>query len=166
MMEEFNLTWMSGKFSSKQKESIYKTANAMLKKRLKANPDFFNYISTLNTFAKSSQSAESFSAWQLSLEKLLQLPARHFSSYLVICRNLFRDNILYESPSTNWHSNNSNYSFEFDSFPKIIFPSLSLICSARGDSSIINETKGFLYPTLNLFYGTGGKVDWNRAGCV
>jgi hypothetical protein len=164
MMEEFNLTWSSGKFSSKQKESIIKTANAMLKKRLKAIPDFFNYVSTLNTFAKSSQSTESFSAWQSSLEKLLQLPARHFSSYLVICRNLFRDNTLYESPSTNWHSNNSNYSFEFDSVPKIIFPSLSLICSARGDSSIINETKGFLYPTLHVFYGTGGKVDWNRAG--
>ncbi len=164
LMEEFNLIWTSGKFSSQQQELIYKTSNAMLKKRLKAIPDFFNYASALISFTKSSQTASSFAAWQASLEKLLLLPARHFSSYMTTCNNLFRGNILYESNSTNWHSDNSNYSFDADSIPKIVFNSLNLICSARNDSSIIFNTKGFLYPTRKLFYGQGGKVNWQRAG--
>ena len=164
IMEEFNLVWTSGKFSATQQQAIYKTSNTMLRKRMKAFPDFKNYLFTLIGFASSNQSTASFDAWQESLDKLLLLPSKHFTNYITTCNNLFRANIIYQSPSTNWHSNNSTYSFEFDSLPKIIFPALNLVCVSRGDSSIIYDTKGVLYPTLELFYGQGGKVDWLRGG--
>lgn len=164
LMVTFKISWNSGKFTSRQQDDIYRTANAMLRKRMKAFPDFSNYLSALISFSNSTQSAASFAAWQASLDKLLLLPVRHFANYIIVCNNLFKDNIIYQSSSTNWHSDNSNYSFDFDSIPKIIFPSLNLVCSARGDSSIIYNTKGFLYPTRQLFYGEGGKVNWVRAG--
>ena len=164
LMETFKLSWNSGKFTNQQQDEIYRTANAMLRKRMKAFPDFSNYLLALISFSNSTQSAASFAAWQASLDKLLLLPVRHFTNYIITCNNLFRDNTMYQSTSTNWHSDNSNYSFDFDSIPKIIFPSLNLVCSARGDSSIIYNTKGFLYPTKQLFYGQGGKVNWIRAG--
>ena len=164
LMASFKISWNSGKFTSRQQDDIYRTANAMLRKRMKAFPDFSNYLSALISFSNSTQSAASFAAWQASLDKLLLLPVRHFANYIIVCNNLFKDNIIYQSSSTNWHSDNSNYSFDFDSIPKIIFPSLNLVCSARGDSSIIYNTKGFLYPTRQLFYGEGGKVNWVRAG--
>lgn len=164
LIEAFKLSWNSGKFSSQQQDEIYRTANAMLRKRMKAYPDFNNYLLTLISFSNSTQSAASFAGWQASLDKLLLLPVRHFTNYIITCNNLFRDNTMYQSSSTNWHSDNSNYSFDFDSIPKIIFPSLNLVCSARGDSSIIYNTKGFLYPTRQLFYGEGGNVNWIRAG--
>src|SRR5690349_20039377 len=65
--EEF----IPGKFTSAQKEEIYKTCNTMLKKRMKAYPDFKNYLTTLVRFSNSSQSAESFAAWSSSTDKLL-----------------------------------------------------------------------------------------------
>lgn len=163
-MEEFNMVWASGKFSPQQQDAIYKTSNAMLRKRLKAFPDFKNYLSALISFSKSTQSAASFSAWQASLDKLLLLPARNFTNYIITCNNLFRDNTIYQSASTNWHSDNPNYTFDFDSIPKIIFPSLNLICSSKGDSSVIFSTKGVLYPTREIFYGNGGHVNWVRGG--
>jgi hypothetical protein len=164
LIEIFKPAWNSGKFTQQQQTDIYRTANAMLKKRMKAFPDFSNYLSALINFSQSNQSSASFAAWQESLDKLLTGAIRHFSNYIITCNNLFRDNTLYQSSSTEWHSDNSNYSFDFDSVPKIIFPSLTLTCSARGDSSLIANTKGFLYPTKQLFYGQGGTVNWIRAG--
>lgn len=164
IMEEFIIEWNGGKFSPAQQEAIYRTSNAMLRKRMKAFPDFKNYVIALTSFARSKQTQQSFTAWQASLDKLLLMPAKYFANYIMTCNNLFRDNSLYQSASTNWHSDNSTYSFEFDSLPKIVFPGMNLVSTSKGDSSVIYNTKGFLYPTQQKFYGTGGNVDWVRAG--
>ncbi len=164
IMEEFVVVWNGGKFSPTQQDVIYRTSNAMLRKRMKAFPDFKNYIIALTSFAKSKQTQQSFTAWQASLDKLLLMPAKFFANYIMTCNNLFRDNSLYQSASTNWHSDNDTYSFEFDSLPKIVFPGMNLISTSKGDSSVIYNTKGFLYPTQQKFYGSGGNVDWVRAG--
>lgn len=164
IMDEFIPLWTGSKFNPSQQDAIYKTANAMLRKRMKAFPDFRNYLAALTSFANSQQSQLSFTSWQASLDKLLLLPPRFYTNYITTCNTLFKDNTLYSSASTNWHSDNNSYSFEFDSLPKIVFPSLSLICTSKGDSSVIYQTKGFLYPTQQKFYGQGGKVNWNRAG--
>jgi hypothetical protein len=164
LMDEFRPVWQSGKFTPAQQEAIYRTTNAMLRKRMKAFPDFRNYLNALISFAQSGRPLTSFNAWQESIDKLLLLPAKKFTNYIITCNSLFKDNSLYQSPSTNWHANTSDYSFGFDSLPKIIFPLMDLVCSARNDSSIIYQTKGVLYPTSQLFYGQGGKVNWARAG--
>ncbi|HRH65294.1 MAG TPA: hypothetical protein PLU53_03270, partial [Bacteroidia bacterium] len=142
IMEAFAPVWAGGKFTADQQQAIYKTSNGMLRKRMKAFPDFRNYILALTGFAGSNQSAQSFSGWQASLDKLLLMPAKYFANYMITCNNLFRSNSLYESVSTNWHSDNSNYSFDFDTLPKIVFPALNLVCVSKGDSSVIFNTKG------------------------
>ncbi|HNP99472.1 MAG TPA: hypothetical protein PKK99_10475, partial [Bacteroidia bacterium] len=164
IMEAFDLVWKGSRFTADQQQAIYKTSNAMLRKRMKAFPDFKNYIIALTSFANSTQTAQSFASWQASLDKLLLLPSKYFANYMITCNNLFKGNTLYESASTNWHSNVNNYSFDFDSIPKIVFATMNLVCTSKGDSSIIYDTKGVLYPTRQLFFGTGGKVNWVRAG--
>lgn len=164
VMEPFLEAWKLGKFNADQQKDIYSTANAMLKKRMRAFPDFSNYITTLTSFANSSQSAESFKAWQTSVSKLLTLPTKNFAFYISVCSSLFRSNTLYESASTNWHADVSNYQFDFDSLPKIVFNTFNLTCSSKGDSSTIFGTKGVYYPNLHTFYGDGGTVYWTRAG--
>lgn len=156
--------FIPGKFTAAQKEEVYKTANTMLKKRMKAYPDFKNYLMTLVSFVNSNQSAASFAAWSSSTNKLLTSTNRQFDNYITICNDLFRENALYISNSTRWYSSNNNYSFDFDSIPKIIFPALDLTCLAKGDSMVITETKGVYYPTRRMFNGDGGKVNWKRAG--
>ncbi len=162
--EEFSIMWNGGKFNQEQQQSIYKTSNAMLKKRMKAFPDFKNYLNALVSFIGSNQSAASFTAWQDSQDKLLLMPSKHFSNYIIACNNLFRDNSLYSSPSTRWYTLSKDYVFEFDTIPKIVFRKMDLICVSKGDSSVIYGTEGSLYPTRELFAGKGGKVNWTRAG--
>jgi len=156
--------WKMGKFSSDQQDHIYNTSDAMLKKRMRPFPDFSNYITTLTSFANSKQSPESFNAWQRSVDKLLKLPAKNFAAYISVCSSLFLSNTLYESVSTRWYADNGNYQFDFDTLPRIIFPTMNLKCSSKGDSSTIFSTQGVYYPNTQTFYGKGGRVNWLRAG--
>ena len=164
LMKQFTPVWNSGKFSTQQQEAIYKTSNSMLKKRLKAFPDFNNYLTALMSFVNTGKSSDAFSDWLGGLEKLLQLPTKNFSSYLIACNNLFNSNTLYVSASAHWYADNSEFNFEYDSLPKIVFASLNLTCSSKNDSTAIIETKGSYYPTREVFIGEGGKVNWKRAG--
>jgi len=163
LMERFEIPWTTGTLNSSQKELIYQTCDAMLGKRLKAFPDFSNYLNALIGFSESTQSAESFTNWHTGINKFLKGSTRRFSNYLVVCYDLFSSNTLYSSPSTIWRSSNNNYSFGFDSLPKIVFSGIDLTCLAKRDSSVIYNTSGTYYPSLKRFKGTGGKVYWERA---
>ena len=164
LMEEFIPVWNSGKFSAAQQETIYKTCNTMLRKRMKAFPDFKNYLVTLVSFAKSTQSDQSFASWQTSIDKLLLMPSKYFTNYITTCFLLFRDNTFYESSAVRWYATVNNYQFGFDSLPLIKFPVTDLVCVSKGDSSVIGSTSGILYPTRSLFSGNNGKVNWLRGG--
>jgi hypothetical protein len=162
--ETFKPVWTGGGFTADQQSTVIKTCNAMLKKRLKALPDFKGYIRSLVSFAGARPSGDVFDAWHASIEKTLSLPSRNFVLFITASGLLFRDNTLYESVSTRWYFTSSDFRFEFDSLPKVTVISTDLNCSARGDSSVVRSTRGSFYPTRKLFAGQGGKVNWQRAG--
>jgi len=164
LIERFTIPWNAGEFTADQQERIYNIADAMLKKRLKAFPDFSNYLNALIGFSESSQTAQSFENWHAGIDKVLKGSTRNFSSYLDVCYDLFATNTLYSSTSTLWRSSGNNYTFEFDSLPRIVFTTMDLTCTSKGDSSVIHGTQGVYYPNLKKFYGKGGTVYWDRAG--
>jgi hypothetical protein len=164
LMDAFNKQWTGGKFSSAQQDGIYRTANSMLRKRMKAFPDFANYISTITGFAETGQAPARFDEWQQSLDKLLLLPPKNFNKYIDVSNDLFRTNSLYVSAAVRWYSNINQYQFEYDSVAKIVFPQMNLICTTKGDSSVIYNTHGIYFPIQERFEGDGGNVNWIRAG--
>ncbi len=164
VMDAFKKQWTSGKLNTSQQEAIYRTTNSMLRKRMKAFPDFAAYISTLTGFAETGQSFERFDTWQQSLDKLLLLPTKNFTRYIDVSNDLFRTNSLYVSAAVRWYGSSNLYKFDYDSLAKIIFPQMNLICTSKGDSSIIYNTHGVYYPNRERFEGEGGNVNWIRAG--
>jgi len=167
-MKQFETVWYGGYFSESQRNGVYEVCNNMLKKRLRAFPDFRNFLFTVGSFVTDeNQTEESFQAWQGILFKLLEdKRKKKFTDFLDFCNNLFRENALYFSPSNVWASSNNDYLFGYDSLPKISFQSLDLICYAKRDSMKILNTKGAYYPTENLWVGSGGVVTWKRAGLL
>ena len=164
IMGKFDLVWNGGKIPASQQKIIIDMSNSMLKRRLKAFPDFSNYINAIMGFNNSGQSENAFIQWNTSLDKMLTGTTRRFSEYIDICSGLFSSQTLYESSSTKWTAASSNYVFEYDSMPRISFPLTDLVCIAKGDSSVIHNIKGVYYPLLKKFIGTGGKFYWRRAG--
>lgn len=161
---EFLLYWNNKAYSGDQKDAIYRTTNTMLKKHMKAFPDFANYVKSLISFAKTKQSDESFDAWQAGLDKLLEKSNRYFNSFINTCNLLFLENTLYSSVSTKWKVTADSYSFGFDSLPKIIFPSADIVCYSKNDSSQVIKTQGVYYTSKSLWRGSGGKITWKNAG--
>ena len=163
-MEQFELAWNGNKFTSGQQGIIISTCNLMFAKRLKMFPDFKNYLSSAMNFVNSGQSDKSFTAWQLSIDKILSKSAVKFSDYIEMSDNLFSSNTIFKNSTLAWKASGSNYSFEFDSLPKVVFGETNLTCVIKDDSSVIYKTQGTYYPTTQKWIGKGGTVDWKRAG--
>ena len=167
-MKQFETVWYGGYFTEEQRKGVYSISNLMLQKKMRAFPDFRNYLYTVGSFVTSDfQTEKSFDLWQSTLQKLLNdRNKRKFSDYLTFSNGLFSENAMYISASTKWSANNNNYVFGYDSLPKITFEALDLICFAKDDSMKIKNTKGVYYPTEDLWIGQGGVVDWQKAGLL
>ena len=164
LIEKFEPLWKGASFNNEQRERIYFTADAMLKKRLKPFPDFVNYINTLMVFAQSGQGQKSFDAWHNGIDNCLSGSSRNFSAYLSICSGLFQGGYIYDSPAVKWRSSTMDYTFSQDTIPKVVFPQFDLVYISKGDSARIVGTSGVFYPTLKKFIGKGGRVTWERVG--
>ncbi|TNF26781.1 MAG: hypothetical protein EP314_05495, partial [Bacteroidetes bacterium] len=162
--ETFLPVWNSGHYSPQQKERVYKVSDLMLVER-KKQVDFENYLYALMSFAKSMKPASDFDAFHDGLEKTIkQLSRKQFTEYLEVCKGLFTEYVLFESPAVKWVAKYDAYKIQFDSLPKIVFGKLDLKAYSKRDSSIIYGTQGIYYPTLTKWVGKGGKIDWSRAG--
>ncbi|MCX6181820.1 MAG: hypothetical protein NT150_07830 [Bacteroidetes bacterium] len=161
----FQYSNISRKFSEYQILEIYDMCDLMLLKRMKAMPDFRDYITALLGLIISDQDENSFEAWNGTLKKLMGTNRKSFGSFLTTSNNLFLYGSIYVSAPTRWTGTSKKFTFDYDSLPKVVFPEImTLYCVAKRDTAFIYETKGVFYPTSNRFYGVGGKVNWVRAG--
>ena len=165
-MEAFTLAWNNPKCNDNLKKSIAGSCNLMIKKKLRILPEYKSYLSSVMNFINSTHSEDNFLTWQECINKILNGKAiKNFSDYLEMSDNLFASNSFYNSAVIRYSANSNKYIFEFDSVPKVIFPSLNLrIANNQNDTGIIYNTRGIYYPYKGVFVGEGGKVNWTRAG--
>lgn len=163
---DFTPTWNGPDFPSKYKPIVIETCNLFLQKRLKPYPYFASYINSVVSFLMSDQPAENFQDWQKCLNKILAGKSiRGFAEFLETSENMFSNNTFFNSPTYTYKSQQSNFKFEYDTIPKIIFKDITMIgLNPRKDSMYVEHTSGIFYPTFGKFYGKGGKVSWVRAG--
>jgi len=164
LMDKFEPLWQS-KLTPTQQSSVIAQANAMLKKRMTAFPNYKNYLRCLIAWSEANKSAEQFNGWHEGLGKCItKLTTGKFDQYLQTSEDLFSSNALYKSEAISWIMSRSDFTFAFDSIPKVIFETGDLKAVARYDSSHILMTSGVLYPTSYKFYGKSGKILWTRTG--
>lgn len=165
LMDKFELMWIKEpKFTGEQMRTVIGTANDMLKKRMKPYPDFSNYVIALMAFSNSGRNLDMFINWHNSLEKVISGSSKRYSNYIEDVAGLFAGNVLYESGSTKWVAGTGDFTFEFDTVPRVKFPKMDLTCYAKEDSSIIAGISGYYYPLSKNFVGKNGKLYWTRAG--
>ncbi len=165
-VQNFGKVWKAPEFAAKYKAAVYKTSNSMLQRKLKPYPYFIAYLNAVENFVISSQGQSTFDNWQACIEKIFASKnLKSFGDYLEMSENLFANNTFYKSPTYAYRSVEANYKFEFDSIPKVIFPSFTMVgASPRGDSIMIENIQGTYYPSSGKFAGKGGKLSWKRTG--
>jgi hypothetical protein len=165
LMDRFIQKWNSEQYSPSKKQIIYSICNQMLKKRLKAFPDFYNYINSLDLIIDTHQPDPLFYEWSDVLLKLIKNKNnRPFLLFLDNTLSLFGENLVFKSLSTRWKIKNPDYHFLIDSVPMIRFSASDLICYSNDDSLAIYNTKGLYFPLSNRWIGQDGRVNWLRAG--
>ncbi|MFI5164032.1 MAG: hypothetical protein ACHQHP_02170, partial [Bacteroidia bacterium] len=164
--EQFKPFWFGGYLSNDKRQFVYATSIAMLQKHLRPYPDYYNFFNAMITFYTVAKLQEnSFMSWKASIEKVIAKGSvKKLSDFLEASNNIFSTNKLYKSNSVEWFSGSNNYTFEFDSLPKIIFSGTNLYCAVKGDTATIFGTSGIYYPTEKKWVGKGGKVTWTRDG--
>ena len=163
--QDFAPAWNGSYLTAPQRTKVVEMANFMLKKRFEAFPHFRDFLAAVAAFATSGRSAAEFDTWMRSLDAMVESGRKkNFTSFIEMCAGLFKDNSIYKSASTNWRSSSSSFTFEYDSVPKVVFAKLDLVCLAKGDSAVIQNTSGVYYPTQEIWRGRGGRVTWARAG--
>lgn len=164
-MEEFETQWYGGKFSSNQRMIVYKTANLILKQKLKPYPDYKAYLTSLSNFFRKEQPDGAFEDWHQTIDQLAARNKQKFSDFLKMSSNLFNENIIFQSSSTVWQASAPKFKFKFkDKTPLVVFEKIDLKCMSKGDSGVIYQTAGTFDPLKNIWLGKGGKVTWKRAG--
>lgn len=165
-VKSFGKVWKSPDFNHNYRLAIYKTCNTMLQRKLKPHPYFISYLNAVVNCSYSNQDIEVFDSWQLCVEKIFATKnLKNFTNYLEMSENIFGKNIFFKSPTYSYRSEQTNYKFEYDSIPKVIFPNFTLIgINPRGDSISIENISGIFYPSWGRFVGKGGKLSWARTG--
>jgi len=163
--DDFVPVFISASYSVAMRDKVIEMSNKMLKNKKKAYPDMENLLNALIAFPESGKVESDFNEWMdvLTLFVESKKHRKHFASFLGNSATLFKNNIFYSTNAVSWRSSSNQYIFDFDSLPKVIFPKLNLVCHSKGDSSVIYNTKGIYFPTLDRWFGDGGKVTWMRA---
>jgi hypothetical protein len=166
MMDKFIEFMSTGVFSKEVKENTISTCNLLLSRRMKAFPEFYNYLSSVNGLMEFDHTTKSYDAWQKSVETVIadKRSTKPLTSFLQTSNELINENVLYRSSATEWRSSTYNFDFIFDTVPKVIFDTLDLTCYSNKDSSVIFNTHGIYYPLDSKWVGQKGKVTWTRAG--
>lgn len=165
-IDEFNEQyWITGKVTAEMKTAIYKNTNAMAKKKFKPSPEYYAYFNTIKTIVDKGTPMATFNEWQVcfmsSSENRNQKP---FSDFIMMSEGLFRDNTFYDEPSGKWQALGGTWKFMCDTVPKIRFTNVTLKGSGKNDSTLIYNTSGVFNVAKLTWEGTGGRVDWTRAG--
>ncbi len=167
LREQFDPVWLGSYFEETDRKWIYGLANAMIKKRLTAFPAFKNLVVALMGFANKNQPHDSFNGWKNTIDKLLankKVSTAQFGDFLELTGNLLNTNTIYSEGAVKWYSSTGNFTFQYDSVPKVIFSSTNLIGKSKDDSTVIFGTSGTFYPLKYKWEGKNGQVTWERAG--
>ncbi len=163
LLELFYPKWMSERFHVEERDEIIYTANIMLQEKMRAYPDFYDFIVALTEISYSLQPKESVIAWLRSLEPLIKERSnKGFLDYLHISIHIVKDHTLYKTRTMKWRFEKAKYHFKYDSIPLVVFDKLDLICTTRKDSSVIENTKGVFNLNTKIWKGNKGRINWLR----
>jgi hypothetical protein len=162
LLDRLEPVWLT-QLNSSQQVAVIGMANAMLKKRMTAFPNFNNYILVILSSNDGKKSVQQFLDWHdIASKTIAKITTGKFDQFLQTSQDLFLNNALYQSNAISWYATRGDFTFSFDSIPKVHFETGDIRGLTRGDSTLIKLTSGVLHLLDYKFYGTKGKILWTR----
>ncbi|MBK7027968.1 MAG: hypothetical protein IPH45_01595 [Bacteroidales bacterium] len=165
-LSELNYLWTSNLLAPGQKQQVMEVSAELLDQKLTVAPFYIAYLNAISSLVRNNYDQKSMDVFHRSVFYCLKgkNPARNFSLYLNQVNLLVKDKAFLKSNTEGWYTREAVFTFSFDSVPSFVFSKTSLACVVRGDSACIYNTSGTFYPLIQRWYGSGGKVYWDRVG--
>ncbi len=164
--EEFLPFWESPGLSGEVENFIYDATEAMVKKRFPIAPHMKNMLMATYYFKNGAGGgSDNLAVFQKTVLELAEGRSKSkLEDYLSSMRSLCEEGVLYQSNAVAWRVGLKNFQLKFDTLAQVNLANNRLICVQKEDSMEILNVKGFYAPTQNVFYGTEGRVTWERVG--
>ena len=167
LMKELTELWEKDSLSGKEKTSIVKLTNKLLKRKGRQYPQFYDYITSMISFHRSTQSDASFDAWNTAITKMLEsrkISIRATGDILKVTPKMISSSIVYQTKNITWQVAGSDIYFEYNKGLKVKFDNdFNLVCYSKKDSIKIEQTNGVYFPQKKMWKGVNGTVTWERA---
>ncbi len=151
-------------FDAAQQKQLLALANKMAARKMKAEPEYLDWMLTYNDIALSEYKP-AFAKTSEILNALIPQKNKNASRFLNFTADFFKGQMLYKSKSVQWFFNSTNFEMVFDSIPKIkTIGKINLMTTSRGDRSVIYQTEGVYYPLSKTWKAATGLVNWTRGG--
>ncbi len=165
---KFSEQWNSGKLTLTQKSEIIVLSNNLLKKRANAYPHFYDFINLYISILNSDKQISDITKWTESFTFYSGQKSFNNTKLNRLFKSvkLFVDSMtFFENRAVKWTYDSDNYKLSFNETDglRMAFGKTNLICFAKRDSLIVHNTNGYYMPVDNMWYGSGGKITWERA---
>lgn len=169
IFEKFSADLNTGRYTPEQFAKIRELSNMMLTRKMRANPYFEAYLTSLNMMENKGLIGLQFDGWMATnkqmLSELKSSRNRDFGSYLSFCADLFdKSTLRYSSGGLSWQVTTQQYEFGYKEVPYVKMKDHDLIGIRKVDSIVVKNTSGTYYPLDFTWKGEKGEVDWSRAG--
>ncbi len=167
LLNSFVTAWDSTLIHPSSRPLIIKASMNIENKRMRPQPHFVDFISTVMTFINYDLGNDKFNTWLEGLNNIALEPEIRISEIVLFIRSvssLIRENIIYSSNSVTWKTSGNRFSFSNDTAFIINIPESDISCYAQRDSTIIYDTKGSYNPITSKWRGEGGIINWAKAG--
>lgn len=153
-------------FTLEEQVEIIKLSRLLVSKNIKP-PSFLNFLSCLMAFKEFNTDPKNYDNWYAGLTEFAdrrKTTTTQISNILEFTDILLRNNLLYQSGSVTWKAANRNFRILNHGNLRVEFDEGNLSCYSKGDSLVLYNTKGTVYPAENIWKGQGGLVTWERGG--
>jgi hypothetical protein len=167
IMNSFLTRWDSSGFSQDNMTKIIDLSNQLVRRNLRPDPHFTDYLKALTDFSTTKKSPAFLNSFLAGMAKMVikqEISNDIIDRFLKNTSLLIRENVIFDSGSARWKVNNENIRFSFDSAFKVTLTNVTLTCYTQKDSTEIYKVNGVYYPETLYFLGTTGMVTWEKAG--
>lgn len=167
ILNNFVYAWSVDSFSYEVKLEFMTTANHMLRRRARPDPQFLNLLQVMNLFLNPELENLQFRNWLTGYANLVSSTVNfnEIQRAQNIVIGMITDSALYDLAGTRWEFDRNNYRFKLkDGLPIIEFEDVGIKCIANRDTIKILNTYGTYNPITLKWIGKGGTVNWEKAG--
>jgi hypothetical protein len=167
ILNGFISKWDSAAFSKENMTRILDLSSQLTGRRMRAIPQFSQFLKTLNDFCEYKRDDAFLSYWLTGFSELIFNPRYRNETIVRYIENtslLIKENLLINTGSVKWKVKDTDLRFAHDTAFHIVLDNITLTCYSQRDSTEIYNASGIYYPDLQQFRGTRGIVTWEKAG--